>query len=258
MGFRDYNPGLNRFTTRDMYNGALADMSLGSDPFTGNRYAFTGGNPVSGIEIDGHLAWFGIPLAYWAAGALFGTAAYASTPQGQQGLQDAGQAVGDMLRPSAQDAGSSDSSNKPRSGPTPQPTPGPAPRPQPRGTDTGSASCNSMPLIDGGRFYGGLEKYTNHQGQKGCRATRAYAFLTKSDLRSRTGAGGVPKCPECNPSVDPEGMGEIRAGGGDPEAGHLIGYWGRVPAKMPETWWLCIARQMQGCSARWNATGGAS
>lgn len=54
MGFRDYNPGLNRFTTRDMYNGALADMSLGSDPYTGNRYAFTGGNPVTNVELDGH------------------------------------------------------------------------------------------------------------------------------------------------------------------------------------------------------------
>ncbi|MGW8890055.1 golvesin C-terminal-like domain-containing protein [Streptomyces sp. NPDC055749] len=54
MGFRDYNPGLNRFTTRDMYNGALADMGLGTDPMTGNRYAFTGGNPTSFIEIDGH------------------------------------------------------------------------------------------------------------------------------------------------------------------------------------------------------------
>ncbi|MEV3993747.1 DNRLRE domain-containing protein, partial [Streptomyces sp. NPDC049837] len=54
MGFRDYNPGLNRFTTRDMYNGALADMGLGTDPFTGNRYAFTGGNPISFIELDGH------------------------------------------------------------------------------------------------------------------------------------------------------------------------------------------------------------
>ncbi|MEU5216492.1 DNRLRE domain-containing protein [Streptomyces sp. NPDC020807] len=58
MGFRDYNPGLNRFTTRDMYNGALGDMGLGSDPFTGNRYAFTGGNPTSFIELDGHI--FGI------------------------------------------------------------------------------------------------------------------------------------------------------------------------------------------------------
>ncbi|MGW2766229.1 golvesin C-terminal-like domain-containing protein [Streptomyces sp. NPDC001275] len=227
MGFRDYNPGLNRFTTRDMYNGALADMSLGADPFTGNRYAFTGGNPVSGIELDGPLVWFGIPLAYWGYAALFGTAAYAATPQGQQNLQDAGQAVGDMLRPSAQESGSSESSNKPRPGPTPQPSPGPAPRPQPRGTDTDSVSCNPLPLIDGGRTYFGLEEYTNHQGNKGCRATGAFAFLTKSDLRSRTGAGGVPRCPECNPSVDPEGMEEIKAGGGDPEAGHLIGYWGK-------------------------------
>ncbi|WP_420708037.1 DNRLRE domain-containing protein [Streptomyces sp. 142MFCol3.1] len=54
MGFRDYNPGLNRFTTRDMYNGALADMKLGADPYTSNRYAFTGGNPTSFIELDGH------------------------------------------------------------------------------------------------------------------------------------------------------------------------------------------------------------
>ena len=54
MGFRDYNPGLNRFTTRDMYTGALADMGLGADPYTGNRYAFTGGNPVSRVEFDGH------------------------------------------------------------------------------------------------------------------------------------------------------------------------------------------------------------
>ncbi|MFE7599239.1 DNRLRE domain-containing protein [Streptomyces sp. NPDC057494] len=55
MGFRNYNPGLNRFTTRDMYNGALADMNLGNDPFTGNRYAFGGGNPASSVEIDGHF-----------------------------------------------------------------------------------------------------------------------------------------------------------------------------------------------------------
>ncbi|MFE7571400.1 DNRLRE domain-containing protein [Streptomyces sp. NPDC057539] len=60
MGFRDYNPGLNRFTTRDMYNGALADMSLGADPFTGNRYAFTGGNPSSFIEYDGHIFGCGV------------------------------------------------------------------------------------------------------------------------------------------------------------------------------------------------------
>ncbi|MGW1007654.1 golvesin C-terminal-like domain-containing protein [Streptomyces sp. NPDC002520] len=55
MGFRDYSPGLNRFTSLDMYNGALADMGLGNDPYTGNRYAFGGGNPSSFVELDGHL-----------------------------------------------------------------------------------------------------------------------------------------------------------------------------------------------------------
>ncbi|MFB7222260.1 DNRLRE domain-containing protein [Streptomyces sp. NPDC056227] len=61
MGFRNYDPGLNRFLTRDMYGGALADMSLASDPFTGNRYSFAGGNPISFIELDGHL--FGLSLS---------------------------------------------------------------------------------------------------------------------------------------------------------------------------------------------------
>ncbi len=227
MGFRDYSPGLNRFTTRDMYNGALSDMGLGSDPFTGNRYAFTGGNPVSGVELDGHAVWFGIPAIYYGWAALFGAAAATSTPQGQENLRNAGQAIGDMLRPSADDSSSSDSSTRSRPSPTPQPSPGSAPRPAPRGTDNNTVTCNPMPLIDGGRIYGGLEEYTNHQGDKGCRATGAFAYLTKSDRRSRTGANGMPKCPDCEPSVSPDGMGEIRAGGGEPQAGHLIGYWGK-------------------------------
>ncbi|TMR99785.1 polymorphic toxin-type HINT domain-containing protein [Nonomuraea basaltis] len=54
MGFRDYNPNLNRFLNLDSYNGALDDLSLGLDPWTSNRYAFTGGNPITGIEVDGH------------------------------------------------------------------------------------------------------------------------------------------------------------------------------------------------------------
>ncbi|MEV5726090.1 DNRLRE domain-containing protein [Streptomyces pharetrae] len=61
MGFRNYDPGLNRFLTRDAYSGALSDMSLATDPFTGNRYAFAGGNPISFVEIDGHL--FGLSLS---------------------------------------------------------------------------------------------------------------------------------------------------------------------------------------------------
>jgi RHS repeat-associated protein len=55
MGFRDYAPGLNQFLTRDMYNGALADMNLATDPFTGNRYTFAAGNPITNIELDGHM-----------------------------------------------------------------------------------------------------------------------------------------------------------------------------------------------------------
>jgi hypothetical protein len=56
MGFRDYSPGLNRFLTRDMYNGALADLNLGSNPWTLSRYTFAGGNPTTLIEHDGHIA----------------------------------------------------------------------------------------------------------------------------------------------------------------------------------------------------------
>ncbi|MFD7156160.1 RHS repeat-associated core domain-containing protein [Kribbella sp. NPDC059898] len=55
MGFREYNPGLNRFLTRDMFNGALSDLSLGSDPWNTNRYMFGGGNPISRIELNGHM-----------------------------------------------------------------------------------------------------------------------------------------------------------------------------------------------------------
>ncbi|MBO9521461.1 MAG: RHS repeat-associated core domain-containing protein [Nocardioidaceae bacterium] len=56
MGFRNYDPGLNRFLTRDMYSGALDDLALGTDPWSTNRYSFAGGNPISGIELDGHRA----------------------------------------------------------------------------------------------------------------------------------------------------------------------------------------------------------
>jgi RHS repeat-associated protein len=57
MGARDYDPGLNRFLSRDMFAGALADLSLAVDAFTMNRYAFAGGNPLSLIEFGGHFGW---------------------------------------------------------------------------------------------------------------------------------------------------------------------------------------------------------
>ena len=55
MGFRNYDPGLNQFASRDMYEGALADAGLSADPFTGSLYAFGGGNPISNVELDGHM-----------------------------------------------------------------------------------------------------------------------------------------------------------------------------------------------------------
>ncbi len=54
MGFRTYDPGLNQFASRDMFDGALGDAGLSADPFTGSRYAFGSGNPISNIESDGH------------------------------------------------------------------------------------------------------------------------------------------------------------------------------------------------------------
>jgi RHS repeat-associated protein len=61
MGFRDYDPGLNRFLTRDTFNGALTDMALTTSPWTMNRYTFAGGNPISLVEIDGHLVSRSLP-----------------------------------------------------------------------------------------------------------------------------------------------------------------------------------------------------
>ncbi|WP_431897990.1 DNRLRE domain-containing protein [Nonomuraea sp. bgisy101] len=61
MGFRDYNPGLNRFLNRDTYNGALGDLALALDPWTANRYAFAGGNPINLIELDGHSPSIRVP-----------------------------------------------------------------------------------------------------------------------------------------------------------------------------------------------------
>jgi RHS repeat-associated protein len=90
MGFRDYAPGLNRSTTRDMYNGALSDMSLCSDPYTGNRYAFGSGNPISMVEIDGHLAldMFGGDFVSdpWIDAAIYGGELISGTRDGAAGL----------------------------------------------------------------------------------------------------------------------------------------------------------------------------
>ncbi|HEX9032585.1 MAG TPA: hypothetical protein VF834_12125, partial [Streptosporangiaceae bacterium] len=58
MGFRNYQPGIGSFDSRDMYAGAAADMAMTADPFSGGAYAFGDANPISNIEMDGHC-WSG-------------------------------------------------------------------------------------------------------------------------------------------------------------------------------------------------------
>jgi RHS repeat-associated protein len=54
MRARSYLPSIARFTGADRYESAGTDLTLQSDPLTQNRYVFAGGNPLSGIEWDGH------------------------------------------------------------------------------------------------------------------------------------------------------------------------------------------------------------
>ncbi|MCF6376449.1 Ig-like domain-containing protein [Nocardioides KLBMP 9356] len=56
MGARRYGLDTGRFLQEDMFQSSLGDLGLSTDPLTQNRYALAGGNPVSNIEIDGHMA----------------------------------------------------------------------------------------------------------------------------------------------------------------------------------------------------------
>jgi RHS repeat-associated protein len=53
LGPRQYDPERERFSTPDYFVQGLADLQLGTDPLTGNRYMFAGANPVAFYE-DGH------------------------------------------------------------------------------------------------------------------------------------------------------------------------------------------------------------
>jgi RHS repeat-associated protein len=103
MGFRSYDPGLNRFLTRDTYNGALADLNLATDEWTGNRYAFAAGNPISRVELDGHAVTEcsgvrpddGKPCATAHNGTIVGdTAAQAAAKEGSSGGDGGGGGIG--------------------------------------------------------------------------------------------------------------------------------------------------------------------
>jgi RHS repeat-associated protein len=55
MGARRFGPDTSHFLQEDVLDGALNNLGLAEDPLTQNRYALAGGNPISFVEIDGHM-----------------------------------------------------------------------------------------------------------------------------------------------------------------------------------------------------------
>ena len=55
MGARRYGVDTGRFLQQDMYASALGDLGLALDPLSQNNYALAGGNPISFVEVDGHM-----------------------------------------------------------------------------------------------------------------------------------------------------------------------------------------------------------
>ena len=55
MGSRRYGVDTGRFLQQDMFANALGDLGLTLDPLSQNTYALAGGNPVSFVEVDGHM-----------------------------------------------------------------------------------------------------------------------------------------------------------------------------------------------------------
>jgi RHS repeat-associated protein len=55
MGSRRYGVDTGRFLQQDIYANALGNLGLALDPLSQNTYALAGGNPVSFVEVDGHM-----------------------------------------------------------------------------------------------------------------------------------------------------------------------------------------------------------
>ncbi len=55
MGARRYSPGTGRWLQQDVYYGAFDNLGLAQGPLNSNRYLFTGANPITYIELDGHV-----------------------------------------------------------------------------------------------------------------------------------------------------------------------------------------------------------
>jgi RHS repeat-associated protein len=55
MGSRRYGVDTGRFLQQDVYANALGDLGVTLDPLSQNTYSLAGGNPVSFVEVDGHM-----------------------------------------------------------------------------------------------------------------------------------------------------------------------------------------------------------
>ncbi|MFB7608636.1 golvesin C-terminal-like domain-containing protein [Streptomyces gardneri] len=170
MGFRDYDPGLNRFTSRDMYNGALADMGLGSDPFTGNRYSFTGGNPISNVEIDGH--WFALAIPAVAAAFVAAVVVTVAIIVVVAAVAYVASEVRDRIEEASRSRDDTDDE------PAPDPRRLPRPQPEPDNDDDDKSGCGE-----------GWIQYGERDAANGNRATAAEACLTKEYLNKNKGTG---------------------------------------------------------------------
>jgi hypothetical protein len=98
-------------------------MGLGADPFTGNRYAFGGGNPVSNVEMDGHF--FGIDDAIEGGAALVVVAAVATYAVVNH--QDVSDSISDTFDSITSSLGDLFSDDDPEPEPAARPRPGPIP-----------------------------------------------------------------------------------------------------------------------------------
>jgi len=61
LGTRTYDPAKTAFLSQDTYrfSSPTADLALGTDPLTSNRYTYVNGDPVNLSDPTGHVACFG-------------------------------------------------------------------------------------------------------------------------------------------------------------------------------------------------------
>ncbi|MGV9774294.1 DNRLRE domain-containing protein [Streptosporangium sp. NPDC003464] len=207
MGFRDYNPNLNRFLTLDSYNGALADLSLGTDPWTSNRYAFTGGNPITGIENDGHDP-------------------YGCSPNSPDCVSKNNAIARKQAGLPAYDKNGYGGTYQTGSGPAPSPSPQPSPlAPVSNAAPTAnpSATPSPMPGEDINAYFRLCEKIGHQNCQWGTSEVAALYELFVADFVNCAGGDGGA-CAWAAMSVVPVGkLGKLAKFGGAAKAAHLIG-----------------------------------